>query len=517
MTSVKQVIINAAFLNRADITLTCCSHLVHDSVTQGSLSPSDPSQRTLSYYLNQPLYHTLLSRLIESFIYGLQFDNLDYHLQQLFHEGYVNTYSYFLNLTSIPEASRCLISPVHAQESPFLSWVFSKFQTNPSSHLANQPILCNHHQYLSFYSYDIFCEISSHFRKSIHRYFSPQVTVSNGHIDHLVPSIYEHILFKDTILPPSVFTSREHAANSSIIGFLSDIKAISLQPFDRLYTVNDLVKFSLCSDFTSLTLSLVRLGQTGIPTIYSRNNNTLSLHHLPPIPSSIRALAIDAGYPVSSSYTAVHNRDACYKQQSALSGRDSDINLLVQAISPFRSKDKPFIRIGASGLQPSCGSIFTYDSTSDDYCIEDHILLLNCFSLLGTSSGPGHYAASLFGVPTLFLNSTTLLPCHLLLSNMIIALKNIISVPGNSLDEKLAALLRVWFDRSSVQFSDLTVAELTADLQDFHSFLNHGKRLMPLSSLVPFSTFCHSSILSNVFLTDRCFSNLHKVLLEDDT
>lgn len=516
MVSVHQVLNNAAFLNRADVTLTCCSHLVHDLVLQGTFNLSDHSPRILSYYLDHPIYHTVLSGLVESFIYGLQARDLEQLLHRLYCDGYLNTYSYFLNLTSTPDTSKCLLTPVQAQQSPFLAWVFSKYQTSIFSPHANQPVICNHHQYLSFYSFDIFCELSTHFCTYTHRYFSPQSTVSNGHIDHLVPSIYEHILLKDTIqFPPVLFTSLEHAANRSIIAFLSDINAISLHPLNRHYTITDLVNISSCADFTAMTLSLINIAKMGIPTIYARNH-TVSAESFSAIPASIRDRAIDVGYPVSSRYTAIHNRDACYKQQSDLSGRDSDINLLIQALMLLSSNNTSFIRIGASGLSPSYSSIFTYDATCDDFRIQDHMLLLNCSSLLGTSSGPGHYAASLFGVPTLFLNSTTLLPCHILLSNMVISLKNILYIPGDSLDAKLSFLLRVWFDRSSIQFTDLTVNELAADIHDFQAFLNKGKRLMSLSHLVPSSTFCHPSVLSSVFLTDRCFSNLRKVLLEDD-
>jgi putative glycosyltransferase (TIGR04372 family) len=518
MNSVGHVLSSAAYLNQADIQLTCCSHLVHDLTLLGSITVTDITLRPLNAFLDDSVYHSFVSRVLEAFIKGTTLDDLQAHLDHLYSDGYINTYSYLLNLTSSPEQAICLLTQDQATKSPFLAWVFSKYQKSSSFSFLNQPVICNHHQYLSPFSFDVFCELSTEFQYISTRIFTPQSTVSNGHIDLLVPSIYEYIILSETspLAPPLLYTSVQHAANKSIVTLLSDAKAISLHSFNKLYTTQELINLSKSSDFISMAQSLITLNDLGISTIYSRKTVIKHPNILNRVPSWIRTNAREAGYPISSKYIAIHNRDSSYKQQSALAGRDADINTVTEALLLLGTLDSPLTRLGVAGVKSENEKIFSYDKTQDTYKIGDDTLLLNCSSLIGTSSGPGHYAASLFGVDTLFLNSTTLLPCHLILSNMVISLKHILYIPGMSVDEKLSMLLRVWFDRSTVQFTDLTTDEIASDIADFNAFLHHGKQLMSLSKLIPSSSFCHPSVLSAVFLTDRTYANLLSLLVGSD-
>jgi hypothetical protein len=317
----------------------------------------------------------------------------------------------------------------------------------------------------------------------------------------------------NTRVAPLVYTSIDHAANKSVIIILDEAKFVRLVAFQRYYTIQELVELSRSSDFIAMTQSLLCISDLGIPTIYSRESRLKHLSLSNYVSSLIRKRAEEEGYPVSSKYTAIHTRDAAYKQQPALRGRDSDVNVLVEALMNFRPKVSKVIRLGVGGIQVKHASILSYDATIDVNKIDDGILLLNSNKLFGTSSGPGHYAASLFGVPTLFLNSTTLLPCHTLLNQTIISLKRILYIPGDTVDERLASLLRVWFDGSSIEFCELNSRELAADIADFNSFLEKGTQLKSLSSIVKSSDFCHQSILESIFLTDRCFYNLHTTLL----
>ena len=112
----------------------------------------------------------------------------------------------------------------------------------------------------------------------------------------------------------------------------------------------------------------------------------------------------------------------------------------------------------------------------------------------------------------MFLNSTTVIPNHLPSHISVIALKHISSIEGDSLLEKMHNLLRVWFDRSVVQFSDLSSSQVESDVQNFYDFIHNNCNLPFLSDLIPNHPSLPYDYMSQTRLSVRCYNNLSNCL-----
>jgi putative glycosyltransferase (TIGR04372 family) len=341
--------------------------------------------------------------------------------------------------------------------------------------------------------------------------FGPQVGISNGHIDYMLPSIYEKV-FKEKILgcnspEINVFVDLKECANIEILGKLNTSGIINIYPysqFDRMLR-GGLANFP--HDHVALTNSCIFLNRYRIPNIYSQEKD-FDMKITKEIEGCLRTILCKNEYcgKPPKKLLCIHNRDSGYKAQEHMKWRDSDPNILVDSLNICRGLGLKIVRIGQNGMRLKNPSAVAYDKNSDKNQLSDDFILSRTSLFIGTSSGPCHYA-HLFVESVLMTNSTTLISSNCPSLNTIIGLRNIEKLRGKTRVEKIKNILGDWGDQSNIEHRELTAGELREDIDNIIN-----KDYKSVKDLIQYPLLKEYPIIHNLHVTERCYRNIAEIL-----
>ena len=127
----------------------------------------------------------------------------------------------------------------------------------------------------------------------------------------------------------------------------------------------------------------------------------------------------------------MHSRDNRYKEQTWGINRNHDINTLIKAVKN-ELKDHKIVRFGKGGdpVNKDFANSVVLDSNIGDE-LSEPVLLSSATLYVGTTSGCGPFVGSVYGIPTLLVNTTGIAYNDMAPRNTVLASKVIVQDDAN--------------------------------------------------------------------------------------